>query len=141
MFPLFSSRNTHFSRCMTPKRQTWPVLSRSSWMTDKPPPGSTPPPPPPPPQQTGTSHQNAPMAYHVFFLFFFLTHWNNRLLCTHTPKVGAGGQGVVARGLTAALECLSCFFFFMLNGQKPKLERLISLLQTCCVCRFKSSLN
>lgn len=62
-------------------------------------------------------------------------------MCTHTPKVGAGGQGVVARGLTAALECLSCFFFFMLNGQKPKLERLISLLQTCCVCRFKSELN
>lgn len=34
----------------------------------------------------------------IFFLFFFLTHWNDRLSCTHTH------QGGVTQGLTAALE-------------------------------------
>lgn len=40
IFYLYVCRNIHFSPCMTPKRQTWPVSSRSSWMTDVVTPGS-----------------------------------------------------------------------------------------------------
>lgn len=58
-FPSFCCSNIRFSLCMSPKRQMWPVLSRSSWRTDELPAGST------------LHHQgrrgpfsiNAPMAY------------------------------------------------------------------------------
>ncbi len=57
VFSFFWCSNIRFSPCMTPKRQTWPVLSRSSWMTDGLPPGLR------PVRVGGTSQQNEPMAY------------------------------------------------------------------------------
>lgn len=124
---------------MTPKTQMWPVLSRSSWMTDGLPLGLQ-------PIRVGGDlsakrTNGLPLFFFFFFfLFFFQTHWNDRLSCTHTQQDRGGREGMTQRR-TAAQQHWSgrVVVIWTLYGQKKtQLERFDSVLQASCVCIYST---